>query len=197
MRTFSPLCRRALAGAAIALVAVMTSTSVSAHETPTVSLGAAISDAIASISCPVVGDSQFSDSWGDRRSGGRRHEGVDMAADRGTSVVAALPGFAELKNTRAGGKSVWLTTPSGNKFFYAHLDEWEGESRDVAQGDVLGYVGSTGNAGGPHLHFEVRPGGRAINPYPATEAACTRADDDDRGGDIDDDSPRTAGLLPR
>ena len=95
-----------------------------------------------------------------------------MVAPRGTPVVAALAGFAEFKNTSAGGKSVWLTTTNGDKFFYAHLDAWEGVSRDVAQGDVIGYVGSTGNAGGPHLHFEVRPGGRAVNPYPPTAAAC-------------------------
>jgi murein DD-endopeptidase MepM/ murein hydrolase activator NlpD len=127
-----------------------------------------------SMVCPVAGDSTFSDSWGDARSGGRRHEGVDMAALRGTRVVATLAGFAEFKNTEAGGKSVWLTTPDGDKFFYAHLDEWEGESRDVVEGETIGYVGSTGNARGPHLHMEVRPGGVAINPYPPTAAACAR-----------------------
>jgi murein DD-endopeptidase MepM/ murein hydrolase activator NlpD len=75
---------------------------------------------------------------------------------------------AEFKNTGAGGKSVWLTTADGDKFFYAHLDQWEGESRDVDLGEVIGYVGSTGNAGGPHLHFEVRPSGEAINPHSPT-----------------------------
>lgn len=129
---------------------------------------------LVSLNCPVAGDSTFSDSWGDARSGGRRHEGVDMVAERGTPVVAALSGFAEFKNTSAGGKSVWLTTADGNKFFYAHLDQWEGASRDVVQGETIGFVGSTGNAGGPHLHFEVRPGGVAINPYPPTAAACAR-----------------------
>jgi murein DD-endopeptidase MepM/ murein hydrolase activator NlpD len=122
--------------------------------------------------CPVTGDSTFSDSWGDVRSSGRRHEGVDMAATRGTPVVATLAGLAEFKNTSAGGRSVWLTTPDGDKFFYAHLDRWEGVSREVARGEIIGYVGSTGNAGGPHLHFEVRPGGVAVNPYPPTANAC-------------------------
>jgi murein DD-endopeptidase MepM/ murein hydrolase activator NlpD len=173
MRTFTSLRRRALAGSAIAIVlGAMTATSASAHESTRVSLDAQAGDAIASMDCPLDGDSQFSDSWGDSRSGGRRHEGVDMLAERGTPVVAALAGFAEFKNTRAGGKSVWLTTSSGDKFFYAHLDEWEGESREVAQGELVGRVGSTGNAGGPHLHFEVRPGGRVVNPYPPTAAAC-------------------------
>ena len=58
-----------------------------------------------------------------------------MLADRGTPIVATLAGFAEFKNTGAGGKSVWLTTADGDKFFYAHLDEWEGESRDVDLGE--------------------------------------------------------------
>ena len=100
-----------------------------------------------------------------------------MLAPRGTPVVAALAGFAEFKDTSAGGKSIWLTTPDGDKFFYAHLDGWEGVSRDVAQGETVGYVGSTGNARGPHLHFEVRPGGRAVNPYPPTSVACAPAAD--------------------
>jgi hypothetical protein len=52
---------------------------------------------------------------------------------------------AEFKNTGAGGKSVWLTTADGDKFFNAHLDQWEGESRDVDLGEVIGYVGSTGS----------------------------------------------------
>ncbi len=174
MRTPTPLHRRALAGSALAIAVVLTAAPARAHDS---NLAARSDDSPATldaIACPVAGTAEFSDSWGDRRSGGRRHEGVDMAAERGTPVVAALAGFAEFKNTGAGGKSIWLTTPSGDKFFYAHLDAWAGESRDVAQGDVVGYVGSTGNAGGPHLHFEVRPGGRAINPYPPTRAACDR-----------------------
>lgn len=197
MRTCSLLHRRALAGSVVALVAMMTATSVSAHETTRVSLDAEGRDAIAAMACPVAGDSQFSDSWGDGRSGGRRHEGVDMAAERGTPVVAALPGFAEFKNTRAGGKSVWLTTPAGDKFFYAHLDEWDGESRDVVQGDVIGFVGSTGNARGPHLHFEVRPDGRAVNPFPSTDAACSPATEIDEPTNTDVATSGIAGLLLR
>lgn len=159
-------CRRALASTvlAAAIAVVISSAPVHAQDTST------LDDMV----CPVAENAPFSDSWGEPRSGGRRHEGVDMLAARGTRVVASLAGFAEFKNTSAGGLSIWLTTPDGDKFFYAHLDAWEGESRDVAQGDVIGYVGSSGNAGGPHLHFEVRPGGRAVNPYPMTRAACDR-----------------------
>lgn len=166
--------RRFLACSAVALVAFSGASSAWAHEAPRPGISAGSVSVLGSMNCPVAGDSTFSDSWGNARSGGRRHQGVDMAAERGTPVVAALPGFAEFKNTSAGGKSVWLTTTDGNKFFYAHLDEWVGVSRNVLQGETIGSVGSTGNAGGPHLHFEVRPGGVAINPYPPTAAACVR-----------------------
>ena len=168
------LVRRSVVCSVIALASSASASTASAHEAPRANLSADTASALESIDCPVAGDSTFSDSWGEARSGGRRHEGVDMLAERGTAVVAALTGFAEFKNTEAGGKSVWLTTADGDKFFYAHLDEWEGASRDVVQGETIGYVGSTGNAGGPHLHFEVRPGGVAINPYPPTAAACAR-----------------------
>ena len=172
MRFRLTFCHRAAVASAIALAAAAVGTTASAHDASEV---ASISDATVALSamaCPLGGASDFSDSWGDARSGGRRHQGVDMIAERGTPVVATLAGFAEFKNTRAGGKSVWLTTADGDKFFYAHLDQWQGESRDVERGEVIGSVGSTGNAGGPHLHFEVRPGGEAINPYPPTAQAC-------------------------
>lgn len=173
--------RRLITGCVVAIVAAGAATSVSAHNPAPVALADRIADNLGSIACPVASDVAINDSWGDARSGGRRHEGVDIAADRGTPVLAARSGAAEFKQTRAGGKSVWLTTSAGDKFFYAHLDAWNGESRDVMRGEVLGFVGSTGNAGGPHLHFETRPSGRAVNPYPATSAACA-AQPDAAGG---------------
>ena len=122
--------------------------------------------------CPIDGAATFEDSWGWARSGGRSHEGVDMISDRGTPVVAVQDGDAVFKNNRLGGNAVWLTTPNGDKFYYAHLDSFVGESRVVQVGDVLGYVGSSGNAHGPHLHFETLPGGSVENPYPHTFEAC-------------------------
>lgn len=192
-----PLHRRVLAGSVLAVAVVMSAAPVRAHDTNDTVLAAVAPTTLDAMVCPVAGRAEFSDSWGDRRSGGRRHEGVDMVAERGTPVIAALAGFAEFKNTGAGGTSIWLTTPGGDKFFYAHLDAWEGESRDVAQGEVVGFVGSTGNAGGTHLHFEVRPGGRAINPYPPTHAACERepATDADRGDDAGVGRGSALGLL--
>ena len=96
-----------------------------------------------------------------------------MAATRGTPVLAVKTGVAQFKRSNLGGNAVWLTTDSGERFYYAHLDAWEGESRPVVAGVVIGYVGSTGNAGGDHLHFETRIGENATNPYPAVLAACT------------------------
>lgn len=122
--------------------------------------------------CPVDGPSTFEDSWGWARSGGRSHEGVDMIADRGTPIVAVRDGYAQFKSNRLGGRAIWLTAENGDKFYYAHLDAWEGESRDVSAGELIGYVGSTGNARGSHLHFETLPGGNVENPFPHTLAAC-------------------------
>ncbi|MGB3733707.1 MAG: M23 family metallopeptidase [Ilumatobacter sp.] len=123
-------------------------------------------------SCPIDGAATFEDSWGWPRSGGRSHEGVDMIAERGTPVVAVGSGDAVFKQNRLGGNAVWLTAPNGDKFYYAHLDSFAGESRSVEAGDVIGFVGSSGNAQGSHLHFETLPGGNVENPYPHTLAAC-------------------------
>jgi murein DD-endopeptidase MepM/ murein hydrolase activator NlpD len=69
---------------------------------------------------------------------------------------------------------VSLLGGNGNRYYYAHLDSYVGESRIVFQGDVIGYNGDTGNArfSTPHLHFEIRPGGGLpTNPYPTVRAA--------------------------
>ena len=78
-----------------------------------------------------------------------------------------------MKTNALGGNVVWLSGASGTKYYYAHLSAWEGGSRGVAQGEVIGYVGATGNTSANHLHFEVHPGGGvAVNPYPYVRAVC-------------------------
>ena len=131
------------------------------------------SNAGSGIVCPVAGSHAFGDTWGAARSGGRSHEGVDMMAPAGTPLVAVESGYAQFKTTRLGGNSVWVNGNSGTRYFYAHLSAWEGSSRNVSQGEVIGYVGATGNTTANHLHFEVHPGGgRAVNPYPYVRAVC-------------------------
>jgi peptidoglycan LD-endopeptidase LytH len=146
---------------------------VSAHSVELVVTQFDSSSVIELDACPILGDATYGDSWGDARSGGRRHEGVDMEAERGTPVLAVRDGDAEFKQSRLGGKSIWLITDTGERFFYAHLDAWEGSSRTVDAGEVIGYVGQTGNARGNHLHFETRLGDTAVNPYPSVRASCT------------------------
>jgi murein DD-endopeptidase MepM/ murein hydrolase activator NlpD len=131
------------------------------------------SNAGSGIVCPIAGPRAFGDTWGAARSGGRSHEGVDMMSPSGTPLVAVESGSVQFKTTRLGGNSVWLNSASGTRYFYAHLSAWEGSSRSVSQGEVIGYVGATGNTTANHLHFEVHPGGgRAVNPYPYVRAVC-------------------------
>lgn len=128
--------------------------------------------------CPVAGAVSFSDTWGAPRSGGRSHQGVDMMAARGTPIVAIYEGtIRRIATNNLGGLTVWLTALNGDLFYYAHLDSYGDISvgQRVAEGHVLGYNGSSGNAPDwlPHLHFEFHPGGgAAINPYPLVKSVC-------------------------
>ncbi len=123
--------------------------------------------------CPVAGPRAFADTWGAPRSGGRSHEGVDMMSPGGTPLVAVESGVANFSTNRLGGNAIWLQGSSGTKYYYAHLSAWEGSSRGVSQGEIIGYVGATGNTTANHLHFEVHPGGgRAVNPFPYVRSVC-------------------------
>ncbi len=96
-----------------------------------------------------------------------------MMAPGGTPLVAVESGSVIFKTSSLGGNVISMTGNSGTSYFYGHLSAWEGTSRSVSQGEVVGYVGATGNTLANHLHFEVHPGGgAAVNPYPYVRAVC-------------------------
>jgi murein DD-endopeptidase MepM/ murein hydrolase activator NlpD len=136
---------------------------------------------------PVVGVSagDLRDQFDDPRSGGRMHEAIDILAPRNTPVVAATGGRIEkLFTSRAGGLTIYQFEPSGRyALYYAHLESYApglDEGDGVERGQVIGFVGTSGNAPRdvPHLHFAVfRLGperrwheGEAINPFPLLAA---------------------------
>lgn len=123
--------------------------------------------------CPVRGPMTFTDSWGAPRSGGRRHAGVDIINPHGTPNVAVVSGSFETRRSGAGGLTIYLHGDDGHTYYYAHLSKIVGPDRRVAQGEVVALTGSTGNARGPHTHFEFHPnGGAAVDAYPLVKPRC-------------------------
>jgi murein DD-endopeptidase MepM/ murein hydrolase activator NlpD len=147
-----------------------------------------ISDAIGALRkrnllIPVdgVGASALQDTFDDARAIGRRHDAIDIMAPRGTEVLAVDDGtIAKLFTSKAGGLTIYQFDPTQTfSYYYAHLDHHAAglaEHQPVRRGQLLGYVGSTGNASAsaPHLHFAIARldtdrawwKGEPINPYP-------------------------------
>jgi murein DD-endopeptidase MepM/ murein hydrolase activator NlpD len=117
---------------------------------------------------PVRGVYYYRNTWGAPRSGGRHHMGTDIMASRGTRVVAIMNGYARPHYSGLGGKSITLTGDNGWGFYYAHLNGYAVKAGRVKAGQVIGYVGNTGNAAGGacHLHFQMGPHSNWVNPYP-------------------------------
>ena len=125
---------------------------------------------------PVAEPYNFIDSWGYPRMVGTQyehgHKGTDIMAPFGTPLYAAERGIiADKEIDVLGGNKLWVKGQSGTYYYYAHMQSYaEGieNGRLVEAGDVVGFVGDSGNAkgGAPHVHFQVHPqGGEAVNPY--------------------------------
>ena len=122
---------------------------------------------------PVLGNYYYTDDWHAPR-GGHLHMGIDIVAAYGTPVVAVMDGhISSMASGGAGGIDLFLTTARGDSFLYCHFCSYAyglHVGQKVKAGQVIGYVGATGDATGPHLHFEIHPGGgAAINPFPYLE----------------------------
>jgi murein DD-endopeptidase MepM/ murein hydrolase activator NlpD len=185
-----PALRRSLTVALAVLLSACSRARVATEPQPVVAPPSAATETLTpeaalaarSLIIPVTGvdPSRVRDSYTAAR-GGRTHDAVDIMAPRGTPVVAADSGIIlKLRQNEAGGITIYQLDP-GERFvyYYAHLDRYEEglvEGKVVRQGDVLGFVGTTGNAPKnlPHLHFQVMLyrgrgqywGGEPINPHP-------------------------------
>ena len=123
---------------------------------------------------PVAGMADYSDDWWQPRFGPpfHLHQGTDIFGARGTPVTAPAAGVVTFTDGGLGGKGAYVTERDGTFYYMAHLDGFAKNLRNgaaVKQGDVVGYLGDSGNAlgGTPHVHFEIHPrGGAAVNPKP-------------------------------
>jgi len=134
--------------------------------------------AINGFAFPVADPHSFASTFGAPRSGGRLHQGNDIFAPYGTQLPAAERGVVGKMGTDSlGGIKLWITGESGTSYYYAHLSAFAANVVNgtvVEAGDVVGFVGDSGNAKGtsPHLHFEIHPSnGPAIDPFPVLKAA--------------------------
>ena len=166
----------AAAPAAVAREVVGTTGPMSGSETVNYILGRGLVVPVAGVTV-----AQLQDSFDEGRDEGRVHRALDILAPRGTPVLSADDGrILRVRPNALGGNTVYATDPLGRVvYYYAHLDAYQPgltEGMTIARGDVLGIVGTTGNApkDTPHLHFQVMrmPAdgkyweGEAINPYP-------------------------------
>ena len=123
---------------------------------------------------PVIGvsPSKLHDTWGAPRSQGRHHQGIDIFAPKGTPVISTTSGIIQrIGQNQLGGNCVWILGPSGQVHYYAHLDRFADiqPNQKIEPGDVIGYVGNSGNAKTTpsHLHYCIYTFfGEAVNPFP-------------------------------
>lgn len=135
---------------------------------------------------PVFGKVRFDDTFGAARAAPiGAHQGADIFAPFGAPVIAVQDGrLIKVGTLPISGNRLWLVTDNGDAFFYAHMSAFARTARNgasVKAGDVVGFIGNTGDAEPtpPHTHFEVHPGGMnepAVDPYPIVTAWRDRDD---------------------
>lgn len=116
-------------------------------------------------------EQHLTDTWGGARSEGRSHEGIDIFAPRGTPIQSTTQGIiSKVGDDRLGGRVVVVVGPGGAGHYYAHMEDYANISTNdwINAGDVIGYVGNSGNAKSTptHVHYGIYINGRAVNPYP-------------------------------
>ena len=116
-------------------------------------------------------EQNLTDTWGAARSQGRSHEGIDIFAARGTPIQSTTQGIVrKVGENNLGGRVVVIVGPGGAGHYYAHLEDYADIAPNdwVNAGDIIGYVGDSGNAKGtpPHVHYGIYINGSAVNPYP-------------------------------
>jgi murein DD-endopeptidase MepM/ murein hydrolase activator NlpD len=136
---------------------------------------AGVPAATTGVNCPLPDGSSFIDTWGYPRSGGRTHKGTDMIAGRGSRIVAMQAGTIRMNYHSLGGRQVYIYGVDGITYYYAHLSGYAGglsSGQSVSKGQLVGFVGSTGNATTNVLHLGMIAGGRYVNPYPTVRPIC-------------------------
>jgi murein DD-endopeptidase MepM/ murein hydrolase activator NlpD len=103
---------------------------------------------------------------------GKLHAGIDIGASYGSPIYAASDGVVTYAGPKSGyGRLVTIGHGNGVETAYGHMSRIVTHTgQRVHAGDVIAYVGSAGHSTGPHLHFEVRLGGRPVNPRPFLRA---------------------------
>jgi murein DD-endopeptidase MepM/ murein hydrolase activator NlpD len=193
-----PMCtgiRRTVASvAAIAISLVLIDVAATPHEA-SASADSERSTFVLTAFPHATSSASFWDSWGSRRPGGRRHRGIDIMSPRGTDVLAAADGVVtDFGWQRLSGYYIRIDHGGGWSTAYMHLNNDTLGTDDglggtwtaiyptltigshVQGGQVIGYVGDSGNAENtqPHIHFEVKKDGVKIDPYPFLEDAWDR-----------------------
>ena len=185
-RDYAPLARRLLVAAL--LIAGLVATGWWAWQQPFMAPTRMLWEisrmpAPASLPMPVRGVTvaEVADTWGAERGGDRRHEGVDIFATRGTAVTSTTRGVVgAVREGGLGGRQVWVRGPGLENHYYAHLDGWAehlSQGDVVLPGDVLGFVGDSGNARGTptHLHYGIYGDDGALDPMPRLRAGAPAA----------------------